>query len=83
MANIQGDFLQVRNKMDNTFKDMSEFTKGWKDLSNCGIVSRSFMLFNGGVCQAFRNSTVYFYIFLAFGNFSIKINFRNYLFEYH
>ena len=67
MENIEGDFVQIRNKMNNTFKTTSLYTKGWKELSNCGIVMRSLLFFNGGVCKDFKFATIYFYIFLAFG----------------
>lgn len=78
MDNIHNDFKQIRNTMDKTFSIMSPFSGGWLKYSNCNIIKREFLMFNGGVCYDFKPATYLFYFFLMIGNsilsYPIKIS---------
>lgn len=67
MKDIQGDFKNIRFTMDKTFSPMTGFKRGWEELSNCKIMRRQFLLYNGGVCYGFYPISYRFFLFLFSG----------------
>lgn len=77
MKEIQGDFKNVRLTMDETFSPMTGFREGWETLSNCKIMRREFLLYNGGVCYGFYPISYRFFLFLFSGG--LTSDFRAFL----
>ena len=69
MIDIQNDFKQIRYSFDNTFNKTLGYKSGWKILTNCKIMQRIYLVFNGGICYDFYPAVYNFLFFLLIGQF--------------
>lgn len=60
-------FKEVRTSMDKTFTPMSNFKRGYYELTNCKIMKREMLIANAGVCYGFRPKAydLFFYLMLC------------------
>lgn len=67
MNDIQNDFKSIVFSFDKTFGYTSGFKTGWSSLSNCRVMTRLLMLYNGGICYDFSPISYRFFFLLTTG----------------
>ena len=60
-------FKSVRTSLDKTFTPMSNFKRGFYELTDCKVLKREMLIANAGVCYTFRPKAydLFFYLMLC------------------
>ena len=70
---IKTSFDTIVAALFKTFLGMSNYKKGFNDITNCRILNREMKLFSAGICFKFRPYANTFFLYLALSNLLIKL----------
>lgn len=74
LIDIQPDIKNIKFTFEKTFGSTNGYKTGWEELTNCKVLQRTFMLYNGGICYDFTPASYHFFLYLSAGSRSNSSN---------